>query len=141
MNRCGECCNCKQLKKVQHSVLRVALSPGQRVDQGCVDLWNGELDRLPCVSNIGSLTEKELDLYLAPLMWRRADSDDSWDGTDEGVNAQHGLTRLYGLPFVSKKAPKDWAWQLVGDIGLGFSGTSQDRVVLALDARGWLLLS
>lgn len=54
--RCGDCENCKKLKKVQKSVLKTVNPPFSHPidlragsDYGAVDLWNQELKRLPCL--------------------------------------------------------------------------------------------
>ena len=47
--RCGDCETCKWLEKVKKSVLKAANPPFSHVDQGVVDLWNQELQRLPCL--------------------------------------------------------------------------------------------
>jgi hypothetical protein len=61
-----------------------------------------------------------------------------FDDTCEGVNAQHAYTRLLGLPYVSREAPENWAWELVGYIGLGFSGVTTKWVLRGLSDNGWL---
>lgn len=68
------------------------------------------------------MDETGLARFPAPYMYHRNDTTDEFDWTNDGTNAQHALTRLCGLRYVSGKAPKDWAWQLVGIIGLGFTG-------------------
>jgi hypothetical protein len=84
---------------------------------------------------------KELRKYLNNVRQRirrkQLDLGD-FDGTDEGVDAMHALIRLYGLRFVSDKAPKDWAWILVGDVGLGYSGTTPTLVKKYMRERGWM---
>ena len=49
MIRCDECENCLALEKVKESVLKVANPPFSHADQDVVDLWNTELQRLPCL--------------------------------------------------------------------------------------------
>jgi hypothetical protein len=47
--RCGTCKNCKELAKVQRSVLRAVNPPFSHADDAVVDVWNTELERLPCL--------------------------------------------------------------------------------------------
>jgi hypothetical protein len=46
--RCGDCANCRDVAKMQASVLRTVNPPFSHADGGVVDLWNAELERLPC---------------------------------------------------------------------------------------------
>ena len=48
-NRCGQCKNCKELERVQRSVLKVVNPPFSYANQGTVDFWNAELARLNCL--------------------------------------------------------------------------------------------
>jgi len=48
LERCGKCSNCKKLARVQRAVLRCCNSPFSHADQDVIDLWNAELERLPC---------------------------------------------------------------------------------------------
>lgn len=49
--RCGQCKNCQELERVKQLVLACCNPPFSRADQGVVDLWNRELERLPCLKN------------------------------------------------------------------------------------------
>jgi hypothetical protein len=58
--RCGKCKNCVALEKVRRLVLAAvnppfssATGPGGS-DYGVTDLWNSELERLPCLG-VGSV--------------------------------------------------------------------------------------
>ena len=46
--RCGDCENCRDVAKLQASVLRTVNPPFSHADGGVLDLWNAELERLPC---------------------------------------------------------------------------------------------
>jgi hypothetical protein len=48
--RCGTCDNCLALEKIRQLVLACCNPPFSHADQGVVDLWNRELDRLPCTA-------------------------------------------------------------------------------------------
>lgn len=56
MHRCNECPNCRELEKIKRRVLACVNPPfshatrvGSRGDDyGLVNLWNTELQRLPC---------------------------------------------------------------------------------------------
>jgi hypothetical protein len=47
--RCGTCKNCEELAKVQRSVLRAVNPPFSHANDDVVNLWNTELERLPCL--------------------------------------------------------------------------------------------
>jgi len=47
--RCHECKNCLDLEKVRASVFKVANPPFSHACQDVIDLWNTELQRLPCL--------------------------------------------------------------------------------------------
>ena len=49
MKRCGKCANCKKLERVKSSVLACCNPPFSHADDDVVDLWNKELERLPCL--------------------------------------------------------------------------------------------
>ncbi len=49
-NRCGNCPNCKKLRRTQKRVLAVVNPPHSHADQDVVDLWNRELKELPCTN-------------------------------------------------------------------------------------------
>lgn len=57
MKRCGQCENCKKLEQVKSIVLRACNPPFSHADDDVVNLWNEELERLPCIAEI-------LDDYL-----------------------------------------------------------------------------
>lgn len=87
---------------------------------------------------IGKMKAAELRCYLKQHVKEHDfDDTDAFDFTDEGVNCQHAQIRLYGLNWISAKAPKDWAWQLVGILGEGYSGVTREKVIAALKEEGW----
>lgn len=46
--RCGKCQNCLALERVKQRVLACCNPPFSHADNGVVELWNKELERLPC---------------------------------------------------------------------------------------------
>ena len=47
--RCGVCKNCQDLERVRRRVLACANPPFSHADDGVVQVWNTELERLACV--------------------------------------------------------------------------------------------
>lgn len=65
-----------------------------------------------------------------------------WEYSDAGVEAMEDKIRLFGLDAVNTDfAPKDWAWQLVGMLGCGYSGVTKAGVKEALQDAGWTTTS
>lgn len=98
--------------------------------------WKKDISQYQ-IRKIGKMTRMQLHKFLTPFYHHYTDTTDEFDWTYDGINAQHALTRLYRLQYVSDKAPKNWAWQLVGVISLGFSGVTRKRVHDALIEMGW----
>lgn len=48
--RCGKCQNCLDLERVKQRVLACCNPPFSHADQDVVDVWNAELERLPCLA-------------------------------------------------------------------------------------------
>ena len=91
---------------------------------------------------IDSMSGEELTKLVFKLeerYWRVADnSGESYaDGTYVGIKVMHAFIRFHGMNYVSVAAPKDWAWQLVGILGCGYSGVTEGLVRAALIKEGW----
>lgn len=69
------------------------------------------------------------------------DSDsgiEDWEWSDAGVQAMQDKIQLYGQTHVDGSiAPHDWAWQLVGVLGCGYCGVTEDGVREALQDERW----
>ena len=48
--RCRKCENCQELERVRKRVLACANPPFSHIVQDVIDLWNRELERLPCTA-------------------------------------------------------------------------------------------
>jgi hypothetical protein len=64
VSRCGKCKNCLELEKVKARVLACANPPFSHADDGVVELWNKELERLPCTNK-----KVEVILTLTESQW------------------------------------------------------------------------
>ncbi len=60
--RCGKCKNCLDLERIRRRVLACVNPPfshatrvGSIYDYGLVNLWNTELQRLPCIGQRGAV--------------------------------------------------------------------------------------
>ena len=62
--RCGTCKNCVDLERVKRSVLRVCNPPFSHADQDAIDLWNGEVERLPCLQQVLSQEERKETCFV-----------------------------------------------------------------------------
>ena len=60
-HRCGACPNCLELAKVQKRVLACCNPPFSHADDGVVDLWNTELERLVCLNLDKGMTVERKD--------------------------------------------------------------------------------
>jgi len=47
--RCGRCANCQKLDRVRKRVLACCNPPFSHADDDVAELWNAELQRLPCL--------------------------------------------------------------------------------------------
>ena len=56
--RCGKCENCVELEGIRRRVLACANPPFSHADQGVVDLWNAEVEKLQCLSVSAKDAEK-----------------------------------------------------------------------------------
>ena len=82
---------------------------------------------------------KEEALDISDGYWRLVNKSSTAyvDGTILGIAALHASIRMHGIDYVSIAAPKDWAWQLVGILGCGYSGETKGAVRAALIEQGW----
>lgn len=74
--------------------------------------------------------------YLSTM---RSDEELSdWEGSDAGVRAMEDKIRLFGQDEVEMEfAPDDWAYQVVGIMGCGYTGVTKAGVKEALHDEGW----
>ena len=71
--RCGECKNCIDLERVRKVVLKATNPPFSHANDGVVELWNAELERLPCMAPCSSkwvkIRPRQCDLCENVAVW------------------------------------------------------------------------
>ena len=50
--RCEKCKNCEDLERVKQRVLACVNPPFSHGDDDVIEVWNAELDRLPCTNMV-----------------------------------------------------------------------------------------
>ena len=70
-----------------------------------------------------------------------AEEFSEWEGSDEGIEAMRQKIIWHGECLLSDDAPPDWAWQVVGFLGCGYSAVTKQGVQDALMYLDWLQIT
>jgi hypothetical protein len=84
-----------------------------------------------------------IDFANASLEAMSPEEQSEWEGSPFGVDMMHVKVRFYGLHFDNmfnfvKKIPKDWAWQIVCELGDGYRNVTPGRVRARLIKNHWV---